>query len=220
MNQMLAALFGFLTAMSSATGGFADAKKMPDRPAIVQSVPASVSTKNAAPLSVKADNKGNDPAKSTGVELQGAITNINGNTITVNGVKITLDAKTKVEGKPQVGVLVRVEGINQNGNVIAKEIQVAKSNDSNTTTVKPSDDKSKDEKVDKPDDNDAKEDQNDVDKSPNDKGDDKSGDKSPGDTKDGSKNDGSKDGDNSKSGTDNLDSSKGTGGSGDGKSGK
>ena len=155
MNQFLTDLLVFLTALGTAIGAPMDAKKMPDRPAIVQSAPASVPAKNVAPAQnavpgTSKDDKTTVPSvKTEDVHIAGAITSINGNTITVNGKTITVDAKTKVEGKLELGKVVQIEGVNQNGTMIAKEVKGTKPDDSKTSVTNSSSNQANDQSKDK-----------------------------------------------------------------------
>jgi hypothetical protein len=180
-----------LVAFAAATGSPIDADKLPDRPVIVQPVPASAPVRNGLPAASKLNATQDDSTKSNSinkvedVELKGTIQKVSGNTITVNGQSITIAPSTKVEGKLEVGATVRVEGMNQNGSFVAKEVNVtltstgAKSSDDKSkktdVTIKPSDDKKKIDATIKPSDDKKLEDQSKHDSKDDSKKDDKSG---------------------------------------------
>lgn len=130
MNDVMATVLALIAALSAATGHPVDAGRMPDRPAIVAPAPSSAGATNSS--------------KSSGVEIEGTLASINGNTIIVNGQQVTLDAKTKVGGKLQAGATVQVEGTRQNGTILAKQVDVKKADAKSSITK--SDDTGKDDK--------------------------------------------------------------------------
>ncbi len=58
------------------------------------------------------------------VDFEGTLTAINGNTWTVNGLAVIVNANTEIEDNPQIGDTVKVEGALQaDGSVLAREIK-------------------------------------------------------------------------------------------------
>lgn len=169
MNGLLAQLMAALAALT-AIGLPVEAKKMPDRPAIVQPLPASA--KSVAPASnpgkssvgsAKArDDSGkslDNSSKANRIEITGAIKSIKNDgsatTIVVGNQIIIVDAKTKVTGKLDVGVKIQIEAIQQsNGSLLASTVEVKKadanvnpSDDKNSSTLKTDDTKKEDKSV-------------------------------------------------------------------------
>ena len=156
MNELIAQLLAALVALAAAVGSPIDAKKLPDRPAIVQPAPAApkglVSTTNSK-SSDDANKALDNSSKLNRIEIQGAIVSVKTNgattTITVGDQSITVDAKTKVQGKLEVGAKVQIEAIKEaNGNLVASQVEVKKTD----VIVKPSDDKKKTDATIKPSD--------------------------------------------------------------------
>ncbi len=59
------------------------------------------------------------------VEVKGTIEAIQGNTITVDGQKITLGPGVEIDGELKVGATVEIKGVQQpNGVIVAKEVEV------------------------------------------------------------------------------------------------
>lgn len=125
MDAMIHTLLALVAALNVLAGTPSNPGSMPDRPAIVQSVPAApaVSQKNKEVESVKIETPEAKPASSS-VEIKGAITNIQGKVITVNGQKITLGSNVEIKGQLKVGAAVQVEAVKVNGNLTASEIEV------------------------------------------------------------------------------------------------
>jgi hypothetical protein len=150
MNQFLAQLMAALAALSAAIGTPVDAGKLPDRPAIVQSVPASSKgvistspnqpsdfTKSSDDVNKVLDNS----SKSNQIEVAGTVASVQTNgsttTITIGGQTITVDSSTKVEGKLEVGAQVQVEATKQaSGDLVAFQIEVK-----TASATKPTEDK-------------------------------------------------------------------------------
>ena len=142
MNGLLAQFMALLAALFAIFGTSVDGHKMPDRPAIVQSVPAS--TKGVLPAnnssksalssttpsddSIKSMDKNSIPNR---IEMTGAIKNMKttggSTTLEVSNQTFIVDVKTKVTGKLEVGALVLVEATQQtNGTLLASSVQVIK----------------------------------------------------------------------------------------------
>lgn len=151
MNQFIAQLFAALAALSAAIGSPVEVNKSPDRPAIVQAAPASTknavttnSNKNASAVTKPSDDKKSavdNSSKLNHIEIKGTVESVNANgnttTITVGNQTISVDSKTKVEGKLETGVKVQIEAIQQiNGSLVASQVEVKKDD----VIVKPSDD--------------------------------------------------------------------------------
>ncbi|MEW5718508.1 MAG: DUF5666 domain-containing protein [Chloroflexota bacterium] len=138
MDSLIQTLVALVAALSVATGSPTTTGAAPDRPAIV--VPVSSSAGSASPSS-----------STQSTEIKGTIQSINGNTIVVNGIEITLTSSTEIKGKLQVGATVQVEGAKQtNGVFLAKEVQVGGGSSASSDLSKKddsspgADDKSKD----------------------------------------------------------------------------
>lgn len=139
MNGLMQALLALMAAMNVATGTPVDSHNSPDRPAIVAPVPASVTTKSST--------------SSNSTEVVGAIQSVTSNSITVNGVTITLGKNAEVKGTLKVGDVVKVEATKQaDGSLLASEVSVSKvgtttgNDDKNKTTGNDDKGKSNDDK--------------------------------------------------------------------------
>ena len=73
------------------------------------------------------EGKGEKPEKPEESEFKGTIETIDGSTWTVNieEESRTVDvSKAEIEGQPDVGLHVKIEGILENGNIVAKEVEI------------------------------------------------------------------------------------------------
>ena len=66
------------------------------------------------------------------VEFTGQLSAINGNTWTVNGMSVMVSAATEIKDNPQVGSMVKVEGVREaSGSIQARQVKLVSSRDSN-----------------------------------------------------------------------------------------
>ena len=111
MDGVIQALAALLAAVAAASGAPVDLGNSPDRPAIVAPVPAP-------DPSVK-------PGSGTIADINGTIQSVQGNVIVVNGVRVTLEKNTQVDGSLAQGAPVQVSGVRQtDGSVIARQVHV------------------------------------------------------------------------------------------------
>lgn len=133
MDGVMQALAALLAAVAAASGAPVDLGNSPDRPAIVAPV-------LAPDPSVK-------PGSGTTADINGTIQSVQGNVIIVNGVRVTLEKNTQVNGSLAQGAPVQVSGVKQtDGSVIARQVHVGsedKGRDSGGSSVGSGNDKDK-----------------------------------------------------------------------------
>lgn len=94
----------------------------------IRAVTQATATVTATPLPTGTSPVTNTVTATPGahaeIEFVGSVTAINGNVWTVNGLSVHVTAHTEIEGHPQVGHVVKVEGTLQgDGSVLAREIE-------------------------------------------------------------------------------------------------
>ena len=96
---------------------------------------------------IKASGPKDEEHEAEGIHFEGVLTAMNGNTWTVDSITVLIDAKTQMEGTPQVGDTIRVAGQKlTDGTIVANNIKVSSGEDDKDGDDKGGEDKGGDDK--------------------------------------------------------------------------